>query len=273
MRTPEEELHRRLHDLADSAGPWVDPLPGVLERARARKSRRLISARLTSVLRAPHRPDWQILGAIAATMMLVLGAYLSWELVGGDSRTATTTARSEPQKGFADLGAAFPATPARCGKQPTSSGDVAGIASMTLAATRTASSGQPIELRAAIRASTNGPEIVTPIRPELLIVEAGTVIGWIDSGPIPEIAKMIPLRVGTEQTLTLTLDSRAGGGGMRLGECPNHSRPFPTGLLPTPRPGTYHLLAVLRYTVSAGGGGSPETSGSLVSQPLTVTIR
>jgi hypothetical protein len=37
MSQPDDELRRRLADLAESAGPWADPLPAVMRRTHAER--------------------------------------------------------------------------------------------------------------------------------------------------------------------------------------------------------------------------------------------
>ena len=70
MSQPDEELRRRLADLAESAGPWADPLPAVMRHAHAEpRHRRALPA---------GRRKWSLAAAVVIT--LVVGIALAMQM-------------------------------------------------------------------------------------------------------------------------------------------------------------------------------------------------
>lgn len=62
MSQPDDELRRRLADLAESAGPWRDPLPAVMRRNHAEpRHRRALPA---------GRRKWSLAAAIVITLVV-----------------------------------------------------------------------------------------------------------------------------------------------------------------------------------------------------------
>jgi hypothetical protein len=71
MSQPDEELRRRLADLAESADPWADPLPAVMRRTHA-------EPRLRRPLFPAGRRRWSLAAAAVITLIvgIALGVYM-----------------------------------------------------------------------------------------------------------------------------------------------------------------------------------------------------
>ena len=63
MSQPDDELRRRLADLAESAGPWADPLPAVMRHAHAEPRHR-------QALLPEGRRKWSIAAAVVLTLVV-----------------------------------------------------------------------------------------------------------------------------------------------------------------------------------------------------------
>jgi hypothetical protein len=63
MSQPDDELRRRLADLAESAGPWADPLPAVMRHAHAEPRQR-------RAFLPEGRRKWSIAAAVVITLVV-----------------------------------------------------------------------------------------------------------------------------------------------------------------------------------------------------------
>jgi hypothetical protein len=70
MSQPDDELRRRLADLAESAGPWADPLPAVMPRTHAEPRHRPAFP--------AGRRKWSLAAAVVIT--LIVGIALAMQM-------------------------------------------------------------------------------------------------------------------------------------------------------------------------------------------------
>lgn len=289
MKTPHENnLHARLEDLADAAGPWPDPLPGVLERAK--DTDRPVAP--VESIDARRRMRWVVLSAAAATIV-VLGAMVwIFDPFGGTPAATTASAPDQEsstmqdnnsQKEDAAPGAGAvvppPAVPT-CGVLPTQSGPVADIATLTLSAPASGKSGQPLQVDARLKATADGPSLSTGLPlPDVVVVQDGRIVGQFD-GPVPMIALSIPITSGMDQPIPQPDQGPAlSPPEVLLSGCPspeptdpNAGQTGPAERQPLP-PGEYQLVAMIDYSVDTADASNPESAtGTLVSAPVTITV-
>lgn len=264
----DDDLTRRLVDLADSAGPWDDPLPEVLRRAAELASAPASGPTESSTFRAPTAArarrgrlrsiDPTLVASAAAVVAVVAG--VGWLLhAGGPSSEkassggpamasmaagasgtgggASADNRTTPQSAASAAGCAWPA--------PTSA--------VKLTAPANVRSGAAVSLGVRLTGSA-AADVYSPL---VVVLNKGQVVGRLVPTVIPPGPRLRPSSP-TAASYPLT-------GTLRRSTCAQataqaHGPQTPQGLaLPS---GRYQLVAVAQ---AAGA--------TVVSAPITVTIR
>lgn len=248
----DDELHDRLGDLADSGGPWDDPLPAVLDRAAAHRRTTPATRR-----RWHQTPGARRLLGVAATVAVLAGGGVGlWQLVStgatdtrsdssggaavGGGQAAATSARPQPRAGHGG--------PSSCGPVPVSSGPAAGTATVSVRLLRSAA-GEVTGVRPQLHLPAGAPAITATGSTRVVILAGARVVAARAAPP-----------------------AAAGPTGAGLGSLPTAPLPAtacPAGLSAAALPaGRYTVVVAVGYRPAAGGG-----TGVIVSKPLPITVR
>jgi hypothetical protein len=281
------ELHRQLTDLADSAGPWDDPMPEVRRRVVMTPTPTRVPRRWLPAAVSPLT-----LGSAAAAVLVVVGA--GWLIHGSGNdrktsaassqaaaaaggRSAAPTARAIPYSQLSRLpaphttasntqlrgttapGTTAPATPSVSGATPQPRGPeacVAGTVSSSLTLTAPSEIGAGARVQVAVRAggTTQGS---TPI--VLVRSGAGVVGRLVPAAVVPRAHPTPPRRVDEAVTTIVgTLQRVAAVCGQSPARTVPAETPDALGSLPA---GEYQLIAV------------SDLNGSFVlSAPTTIVV-
>jgi len=244
----DEDLHERLRDLADSAGPWDDPLPAVLDRASAHR-------RMTPATRRrrwrPAPPGARKLLGVAAVVALVAGSGVGlWQLASGNWGSSNARSAAQPVQSVAPRAGAAPpqAAPSPCGPVPVSSGPAADTASVSVRLARSATGA------------------VTGVRPQLHVPAAGQPVDATGS------VRVVLLAGGRVVASGSSVLAGSGGSPTALRVAPLPTTSCSQRRLP---PGRYTMVVALGYrTAGATAGLTPGVPpGVIVSRPVPVTVR
>jgi hypothetical protein len=166
---PDDDLRRRLTDLAESAGPWADPLPTVMRRAHAQ--RRRVGLPRIPVLR------WSLAVAAAA---LIVGAVLVLRMSehGAGSHEAVPDGSSFPSLDSAHQiqsgGSTCP------GGSPIPEASTAAVVTVRVDARRTLPHGGPVTARLTV---SSAPSVTLRVTPRLLAIQGNRVVADIALSP------------------------------------------------------------------------------------------
>ncbi len=263
--TLEDDLHARLTDLADSAGPWDDPLPDVLARAAEERRTPLEQRRTTPS--APRR-RWHELPAVrrslgaAATIAVIAAAGAGmWHL-------ASNGQRSQSGRPAVDSG--------RSGRQVPASRSAAGNAGGGAAGTGGGRDATPnascaaISVRSGAAAATLSAQLsrsatgaVTGVRPQLSLPAGAAAI--TTTGSVRVIVRRGAQVVAGSSTSAppVRVTSRAPATWPVIGVPTACAGPAAGRQLPA---GDYTLVVAAGYRSATG-------TGVLVSRPVPITVR
>jgi hypothetical protein len=264
-----DDLARRLIDLADSAGPWDDPLPEIRRRAAVMTTDSTSS--VSTAFRSPtparrprgwlHSVDLAMLAAIAAVVTLVAG--LGWVISAGQGGGSDKASSGGAMLASTAAGSAGTAAQTRAGQgravpSPASAAGCAWPAptsAVTLRADARVQSGASV----VVGVRLTGRAAADVYSPLVVAVQNGRVVGRLVPTFIPPGPSLRPSSpTSTSATLTGTL---------RRSTCAQaiagaHRPQVPRGLaLP---PGRYQLIAV--------ASGVTTSATTVVSAPVTVTV-
>lgn len=234
----DEELHERLGDLADSTGPWDDPLPAVLERAAAERRTTPIGRRRWNEAHRVRR----MLG-VAATVAVVAGGGAGlWQLVSSSGSTSGPST-SEARIGGRSTSAGALAAPGQgrvpsCDSVPVSSGTAAGRATVSVRLLRSATGA------------------VTGVRPQLHVPAGGPAITATGSARVVVLA-------GSRVVASRVAPPAASSAAPR-------TAPLPTSTCSGRRlpAGRYTVIVAVGYRSAVGAA-----AGVIVSTPVPITVR
>lgn len=264
-----DDLARRLVDLAESAGPWDDPLPEVRRRAAELASDPDSGSAESPIFRAPtaaratRRPrgwlrsiDLTLAASAAVIVGLVVG--VGWLFhAGGPSAEKSSSGGPVMASMAAGAGSTAGGTSADSRPAPqsaasaTACGWPASTSAVVLQAPARVRSGATVSL--SVRLTGPAAAVYSPI---VVVLSQGRVVGHLWVQVIPPGPRVRPSSP-TAARATLT-------GTLRRGTCaqataPWQGSPSPRGLaLP---PGRYQLIAV------SAAAGQP-----VGSAPVTVTV-
>ncbi len=264
-----DDLARRLVDLAESAGPWDDPLPEVRRRAADLASDPHSGSAESPIFRAPtatraaRRPrgwlrsiDLTLAASVAAIVGLVVG--VGWLFHAGGPSSEKSSAGTEMASMAAGASTTAGGVTAdnrpvpRSAASATACGWPASTSAVTLQAPARVRSGATVSLSVRL----TGPAAADVYSPIVVVLSQGRVVGHLWVQVIPPGPRVRPSSP-TAARATLT-------GTLRRGTCaqataPWQGSPSPRGLaLP---PGSYQLIAV------SAAAGQP-----VASAPVSVTV-
>lgn len=251
----DEDLHERLGDLADSGGPWDDPLPVVLDRARA--ERRTASSRRRR--RWHETPGLRRMLAVAATLAIIGGAGAGlWQLGSGGGSSAKSS--SAPGSGKRDAAGSSAAggvearphrpahdAPPSCGSVPVSSGPAAGTATLSVRLLRSAT-GAVTGVRPQLHNPAGLPVIAATGSTRVVVVAGAHVVASWVSAPA----------VGNQEQPSA---------GLRAAPLPTTACSQPGAATPLPA-GRYAVIVAVGYRTAVDA-----TAGVIVSVPVAITVR
>jgi len=243
MTAEDFEIKARLHDLADSAGPWDDPLPGALERAREETP--------VDLLRHPRRPTyspWML--SAAAAVVLISGTAVGVRML--DHRT--TTRNVAIGVGRPTVSTVVPAAGTGCGKPFMPAEPARNIgATVTVRAPRQFTWGTPLHANVQVAAgSFNG---TLSARFVILLADPSNPSWGLEVGQVVTA----PAALIVSPDATASFDAV----GPAIPTCPHDK----------PSPGTYRLIAeVTGHEFDTYDGPIPAPI-TMVSQPVNLTAR
>lgn len=275
-----EDLPRRLAELAESGGPWDDPLPEVRRRVDA------ADATTRAAVLSPRR--WRITGptvlALAAALVLVvgLGALLQHKPTPSEKSSSAAARAAAPANGSASNGSASNGSAAggnAGGGRDSAASGVCGplgrydltrtVGTLSLSAPSRVGRGRPLTVQALLmRVGSTAPATVADLR--VFVLTGGRVVGELatTSAPVPTTA--VPPGAIRHLSATGALGPSDGNAvcapPTRQGRPPSPGLPQPSPSRQPVPPGDYQLVAALAVQASASG------AGVVLSQPIDITV-
>lgn len=269
-----DDLARRLADLADSAGPWDDPLPEVYRRAASTVPPGRGSAAVLSSARTRARRRWwptslNLVTVASAAAVVSLVALLGWVILSGGGATDSKSSSSEAAGTGHGSSGAGAGGGQRSSAQPhpedrtKAAGSLPGYgcgwsapsAALGLTAPARVRTGAAFTLHVRV-GPTAGTEVAPPV---VAVLRDRRFVGRLVPStvrPGPRVRTM-PARSHT-RVLTGTLRASTCAQLTALTRPSAGPRPL-AGLALTP--GRYQLIVV-----------ATGTAGTVVSAPVTVTV-
>jgi hypothetical protein len=268
-----DEIARRLVDLAESAGPWDDPLPEVRRRIAASAADPVADpdpvSTGSSVFRSP-RPARRArrwlrsidpAKAVAAAAVVMLVAGLGWLIHSGGPTSTKKSSSAGPVLASSAASAAGSAAEPSRGKNSTRAGTAAAASGCVWPQTPAVTLRAPAHVRSGAVVSVNvrrsGTAAADVWSPLVVVVSRGQVVGRLVPTVIPPGPGLRPSSPAPQNT-TVTGTLRRSTCAQALAAFQSRVPRVAGSVLP---PGRYQLFAV----ATAAGA-------RVVGAPVTVTV-